>query len=317
MVLGILLRRKPQSVPKFVKARPIPFTMRPKVEAELDKLEKDGIISRIESSDWASPIVPILKSDSSVRICGDFKVTVNPVLQVDQYPLPRIDDIFATLAGGEKFTKLDLRQAYLQMPMDENSKKLLTINTHKGLYQYNRLPFGIASAPSIWQRAMDQILQGVRGVQCVLDDMIITGRDSKEHLENLETVLRKLRENGLRANIEKCCFFRDSVVYCGHEISKEGLKKTKDKVEAIVKSPVPSDQTQLRAFLGLLNYYGKFLPNLSTEIKPLNELLEKNPKWVWTERCARAFEKAKELVTSDVVLTHYDPKLPVRLACDA
>ena len=145
-------------------------------------------------SDWASPIVPVLKKDGSVRICGDFKVTVNQVLQVDQYPLPRIDDIFVTLAGGQKFTKLDIKQAYLQMPLGDDSKKLQAINTHKGLYEYNRLTFGIASAPSIWQRAMDQILQGLSGVQCVLDDMIITGKSDDEHMQNLENVLQKLQD---------------------------------------------------------------------------------------------------------------------------
>jgi hypothetical protein len=107
-------------------------------------------------SDWASPIVPVLKKDDSVRIC-DFMVTVNQVLQVDQYTLPRIEDIFATLGGGRKFTKLDNRQAYLHIPLDEDSKKLLAINTHKEFYEYNRLTFGIASAPSIWQRAMARI----------------------------------------------------------------------------------------------------------------------------------------------------------------
>ena len=121
---------KPQSTPKIIKERPIPFAMRPKVENEL---ERDGIISKIEMSDWASPIVSVLKKDGSERICGDYKVTVNQVLQVDQYPLPRIDDILATLAGGQKFTKLDIRQAYLHMPLDDDSKKLLAINTHKGL----------------------------------------------------------------------------------------------------------------------------------------------------------------------------------------
>jgi hypothetical protein len=179
---------KPQSTPTFIKARPIPFAMRPKVEKGLEKLERDGIISKIEMTDWASPIVPVLKKNDFLRICGDFKVTVNQVLQVDQYPLPRIDDIFATLAGGRKFTKLDIRQAYLHMPLDEDLKKLLAINTHKGLYEYNRLTFGIASAPSIWQRAIDQIVQGLSGVHCVLD-MIITGKSDDKHLQNLENVL--------------------------------------------------------------------------------------------------------------------------------
>jgi hypothetical protein len=109
-------------------------------------------------SDWASLIVTVLKKDGSIRICGDFMVTLNQVLKVDQYPLPRIDDIFETLAGGRKFTKLDISQAYLHMPLDEDSKKLLAISIHRGLYKYNRLTFGIASAPSIWQRAMDQIV---------------------------------------------------------------------------------------------------------------------------------------------------------------
>jgi hypothetical protein len=132
----------------------------------------------------------------------------------------------------------------------------------------NRLTFGIDSAQSIWQRAMDHILQGLSGVQCVLDDMIlvITGKSDDDHW--------RLQDNGLRVNIEKCSFLQASVVYCGHEISKEGLQKTKDKVEAAINTPAPKNTTQLRALLGLVNYYHKFLPILATEIRPLNELLE-------------------------------------------
>ena len=111
--------------------------------------------------------------NGSVRVCGDFKVSVNPVLLTEQYPLPRIEDIFANLAAGKHFSKLDLRQAYHQMEVTEASKKLLAINTHKGLFRYNRLVFGISSCPAIWQRAIDQVLQGIPGVQCILDDMIV------------------------------------------------------------------------------------------------------------------------------------------------
>ena len=125
------------------------------------------------------------------------------MLNVDQYPLPKTDDVFANLAGGEKFTKIDLRQAYLQLHLSEESKPLLTINTHKGLYRYNRMTYGISPAPSIWQRTIHTILQGLPGVQCLLDDMIITGRNDTEHFQNLENVLQRLQQYGLRVNIDK------------------------------------------------------------------------------------------------------------------
>ena len=196
------LALKEGSQPKFCKARRVPYAMKPKAEVELKRLEKKGILPKVKFSDWATPIVPVAKSNGTVRICGDQKTTVNPQLQTEEYPLPRIDDIFAKLTGGQKFTKIDLRQAYHQMEVEEESQEYLTINTHQGLYRYNRLVFGITSAPAIWQRSMDQILEGVEGTSCILDDMIITGKDDKEHLENLEEVLKRLQANGLRTNRE-------------------------------------------------------------------------------------------------------------------
>lgn len=152
-----------------------------------------------------------MKEDGSIRLCGDFKVTVNPVLTAEQYPLPLIDDLFAGLAGGQKFSKIDLCQAYLQMHVDEESQELLTIVTHKGLFRYRRLPFGITSAPALFQRAMDQILSGLTGVQFYLDDLLITGKDEQEHLRNLDAALQRLEEYGLRVRTDKCEFFQSSV----------------------------------------------------------------------------------------------------------
>ena len=188
------------ATPKFVKARQLPYAMRPKVEAELDKLEKEGILSKVDHSEWATPIVPVVKRDNTVRICGDFKATLNPVLKVDQYPLPRIEDIFASLAGGQTFSKIDLTQAYLQMAVADDCRKYLTINTHRGLYRYNRLVFGVASAPAVWQRAIDQVLQGIPNVQCILDDMILTGKNDLEHDEETFPVYPcpKPRDTALR-----------------------------------------------------------------------------------------------------------------------
>ncbi|XP_033109865.1 uncharacterized protein K02A2.6-like isoform X2 [Anneissia japonica] len=232
--------------PKFHKPRNVPYAMRDKVEKELDRLQKEGIISSVKHSDWASPIVPVQKKSGQVRICGDYKATINPVMKVEQYPLPRIEDIFASLSGGQKFTKIHLKQAYLQMEVDDASKELLTINTHKGLFRYNRLPFGVASAPAIWQRAMDQVLQNIPFTSCILDDMTTSGRSTEEHLNNLDTVLERLNTYNLRVNREKCEFFEDSVTYCGHIINLEGLQKSPDKISAVLNAPKPENTQQLR-----------------------------------------------------------------------
>ncbi|XP_060782844.1 uncharacterized protein K02A2.6 [Neoarius graeffei] len=303
--------------PKFLKARPVPYALRPRVETELQRLEDQGILSKVESSDWATPVVPVVKKNGAIRLCGDFKVTINPVLHADKYLLPRIEDIFASLAGGQHFSKIDLAQAYLQMEMDAESKKYLTINTHKGLFQYNRLVFGIASTPAVWQRAIDQVLQGIPGTQCYSDDIIVTGQDDSSHLANLEAVLSRLAECGLRANKDKCEFFKDSIECCGHRIDRDGLHKSQDKIDAVLKAPKPTNVSQLRSLLGLVNYYHKFLLNLATVLHPLNNLLQTKVTWKWTKSCDMAFKSVKELITSDRVLTHYNPDLPLRLACDA
>ena len=311
------LTLKEGNKPKFCKARPVPYAMKPKVEVELKRLEEEGILRKVKFSNWSTPIVPVIKPNGAVRICGDYKITVNPQLQTEEYPLPRIDDIFAKLAGGKKFTKIDLRQAYHQMEVEEESQEYLTINTHQGLYRYNRLVFGISSAPAIWQRSMDQILEGIEGTSCILDDMIITGKDDEEHLDHLEEVLKRLKEHGLRANRDKCEFFQTKITYCGHEVDQHGLHKTQEKVDAVVNAPRPENIQQVRSFLGLVNYYHKFLPNLATTLNPLNRLLEQGKPWKWTAECEEAFVSVKKLIASDIVLTHYDPERPLRLACDA
>ncbi|CAG2207359.1 unnamed protein product [Mytilus edulis] len=290
------LSLKDNSSPKYIKARTVPFSLRAKVEAELDRLEKEGTLNKVQHSEWATPIVPVLKKNGNVRICGDFKVTLNPMLNVDQYPLPKIDDIFANLNGGIQYTKMDLKQAYLQLEVDEDCKDLLTINTHRGLYRYNRMAFGIASAPAIWQRTIEQILSGIPGTQCLLDDMIITGSTDEEYCES--TLIR-------------------GVTFCGHVIDKHGLHKTPDKIEAIRNAPAPENVSQLKSILGLINYYAKFLPDLSATLSPLHNLLRKDITWRWTKECQEAFDKVKDLVTSDMILTHFNPELPVTLACDA
>ena len=257
------------ATPKFFKARSVPLALKGKVEAELDKLESMGIISPVQFSKWAAPIVPVLKHNGAVRICGDYKVTINQASLVDTYPLPRIDELLANLSGGKYFSKLDMSQAYLQLPLDKQSREYVTVNTPKGLYEYNRLPFGVSSAPSIFQRTMENLLQGIKGVSVYIDDILISGSTVEEHLQTLDKVLERLNNAGLRLNKYKCFFLRSWIKYLGHIIDKDGLHPTKEKVQAIREAPTPRNVGELRSFFGIINYYSRFLPNLSSKLAPL------------------------------------------------
>ena len=287
------------------------------MEQELERLVDEGILSPVEFSEWAAPIVPVLKPNGTVRICGDYKCTVNQASKLDNYPIPKTEDLLATLGGGSKFSKLDMSQAYQQLTLDEDSKKYTTINTHKGLYRYNRLPFGVSSAPGIFQRTMENLLQGIPRVVVRIDDILVSGTNDEDHLKNLGTVLERLSKAGLRLRREKCFFMEPEVTYCGYVINGKGVMPVVDKVDAISKAPRPADITQLRAFLGMLNYYHRFLPDLSTVLEPLHKLLRKGEKWQWREKQQKAFEGAKELLQSAQLLVHFDPAKEIILASDA
>ena len=150
--------------PHFLLPRQVPFAIRQKVEEELERLQSLGVIRPVQFSDWAAPIVPVMKTNGRVRICGDYKITINRAAKIEKYPILRIKELFASLAGGKTFSKLDLSHAYLQILLEEGSCRYVTINTHKGLFEYRRFPFGVSSAPSIFQRIMENLLQGISGV---------------------------------------------------------------------------------------------------------------------------------------------------------
>ena len=237
----------PQALPRFCKARPVPYVLRDKVDAELDHLVSEGTLEPVQFSDWAAPIVVILKSDkTSVLICGDFKQTINPVSKLDKYPIPKVEDLFATLSGGCVFSKIDLSQAYQQLPLNEESQKLAVINTHKGSFRYTHLPFGISSAPGIFRRIMESLLQGIPGVIVYLDDILVSAPNEEEHLCRLEQVFYRLEKSGLLARENKCQFLVSEVSYLGHQIDAEGLHPLPNKVQAVVDAPSPRTVQELK-----------------------------------------------------------------------
>ena len=164
-----------QASPRFYRARNVSHAIREQVEEAFCKLVDAGIVEPVSHSEWAAPIVPILKADGSIRVCRDYKMTVNQVAKPDSYPLPRINDLLARLGGAKVFSKLDMSQACQQLALDEQSKPFVTMNTHKGLFQYNRLPFGVSAVSAIFQHTMENLLQGIEGVVVYLDNILVTG----------------------------------------------------------------------------------------------------------------------------------------------
>ena len=291
--------------------------MRVLVDKELSRLQEEGIISPVSNNPWAAPVVPVLKGDGSLRLCGDYKLTVNKAALVDTYPIPTVHELFSNLAGGVIFSKLDMSQAYAQLCLDERSKQLTVINTHRGLFRYNRLSFGISSAPGIFQRAMEELFSGVEGVSIYLDDILIKGATIREHDNTLKLVLSKLQSAGLKLKLEKCHIGVPSVTYLGFRLDAEGIHPTKEKVQAISDAPAPTDLTQLRAYLGLLNFYRRFIPKAATLLEPLNRLLKADTPWVWGIEQETAFRKSKDTLLASGVLVHFNPKLPLVVVADS
>lgn len=306
-----------KSTPIFFKPYTVPYGLRDKVDQELDRLCEEKILTPVRYSQWASPIVVVPKSDGSIRMCVDCKATINKFVKTEHYPLPVIDDIFASIAGHKVFSVVDLKGAYQQLEVVDQCREILTINTQRGLMRYNRLPFGVSVAPSIFQETMDKILVGIKDVYCYLDDILVGGANFEDCQRKVHEVFERLDKHNVKINEGKCKFFEEKIEFLGFIISGIGLHPTNEKIEAIINAPQPKDLMQLQSFLGLLNYYQRFIPNLSGELHPLYELLKKDVEFIWTNERNETFEKAKRLLLKNNVLVHYDPKKPLILSCDA
>lgn len=305
------------SNPVFLKARSVPLAMRERIENELDRLLKNDIIEKISYSDWGSPIVPVVKKDGSIRICGDYSATINKESKLEPYPIPTLDNLLLKLSNGKRFTKLDLSQAYHQLELAPESRKFTCVTTHRGLFQYKRLVFGVKSAVTIFQRTMENLLQDLPGCCVYVDDILVTGIDDAEHEENLIRVLKRLQENGITIKREKFDFMLEKVEYLGMIISGTGISPTPKRVNAIKNADCPSNVTELQSFIGGVNFIRKFVKKISDVLAPLYRLLKKDVTWQWTKTENDAFMKIKALITSETTLLHFNENSKTVVETDA
>lgn len=311
------VRLKPDAQPKFFRSRPIPFAQLPQFKKEIDRLIEQKIIIPVKFSNWASPIVLVKKPNDSIRICGDFKVAVNSQIDIEQYPLPTRESLFHTIRNGKYFSKIDLKDAYLQMELDDPSKEIMVINTPLGLFQYQRLPYGIASAPAIFQKYIEQLIHGIEGCANYLDDIIISAPSVAEHFQRLQKVLSVLLANGIRCKKEKCKFLQQKITYLGRQISSEGILPDESGILAVKSLKHPKNIKELEAFMGKVNYYHNFVPNFSTVAAPINRLRRDNIPFRWGKSQQTSFDQLKTYIVNATQLSHFQDNLPLTLSTDA
>lgn len=303
--------------PIYIKARQIPLRLKDKLKTELDRLKSNGILTPVYSSEWATPIVSVHKQDGSLRLCADFSCTINKYLKPVHSPLVTIDEAITSIGNAKLFTKLDLSQAFMQIPIHSESQKYLVINTSEGLFKFNYLPFGLTASPGIFQAFITRILGSIPGVLCYQDDILIMSATVDSHNETLRLVLNKMRNAGLKLNVKKCKFFTDNVDYLGYIFDKSGVHPNPRKLSAIVDAPVPVNLKQVQSFVGLCNFYSRFIPQFATKMSPFYELVKKNACFRWTELHQQAFDQIKQIFVNCDLLQHFNPDFQTCLETDS
>ena len=290
---------------------------RQEVRQLLTEMLKNDIIQP-SNSPWSSPIILVRKRDGSTRFCIDYR-KVNSVTRKDAYPLPRLDDILDTLGGSKWFSTLDLKSGYWQVEVDSSSREKTAFTTSEGLYEFKVMPFGLCNAPATFQRLMNRVLCDVNWVECLvyIDDTVVIGRTFEQHLSNLGTVLSRLRQAGLKLQPAKCKLCQKEVRFLGHVISENGIATDPEKTAVIATWPVPESKKNIQQFLGLANYYRRFIKDFGTTAKPLQRLLEKNIAFEWTQQCQGAFDHLRKCLMTTPILAFPDHSRHFMLDTDA
>ncbi|XP_064486026.1 uncharacterized protein K02A2.6-like [Ornithodoros turicata] len=272
------------------------------------------VIEPVTASEWISPIVVARKKDGKIRLCVDLRGS-NKAVVVDAFPLPTMDELLYQLAGAKVFSKLDLTAAYHQVVLAPESRDLTAFITHRGLYRYKRVCFGLASAPSAFQKMFD-LFKDCPGVKCYLDDIIVFGVNEQDHLKNLHRVLQLISNAGLKLN-DKCVFGVRELTFVGHTVRPNGISPNFANLQAIQDAATPDDKKTLSSFLRMMSYYAKFIKNYADEVEPLRELLRGDAPFLWTEERQIAFNRLKSLLMESTALALFHPDLPITVSTDA
>ena len=304
-------------VPVTRRPYPVPHSKIKLVDEEIGKLLDAEIISPSTSA-YAAPCLVVLKKNGKPRLVIDYRELNKKIIPVS-YPVPNLDTCLQVLGGNKIFSSLDLQSGYHQIPVRLQDRHKLGFSTGRGLFQFNRTPFGLMSSAAAMQRAIERALAGLNNTICLVyvDDIIVTGKDYDDHIENLNTVLKRLIECGFKVNLSKCNFMQLSIKCLGHILSESGIQPDPDKVEAIVNKKMPSNRKELKSFLGLIGYYRKFISDFAGIAEPLNHLLRKGVRFKWTEECNQAVSKFKEKITQEITLKHPNFSETFRITTDA
>ena len=311
--------RLKKDVSPFVQAVPrrIAAARKQPLRMELDRMEKLGVIERIEKpTAWCSPCIVVPKKNGKIRVCIDF-TKLNQAVMREFHPLPTTEEVLSELGSSCKFSKLDANCGYWQMKLSQDSQELTTFITPFGRYFCKRLPFGISSAPEIFQREMQKALMDCEGVVCQMDDILVYGDTQEEHDSRLRAVIKKIQEAGITLNKDKCKFNVSKISFLGHVISSDGIRADPSKTEAIMKFATPTNKKELRRFFGVLNYLGKFSPSLAENTYNLRLLLQKEYSWTWGPKQEEEFKQLKRCMANTPTLSPYCLQAPTMLSTDA
>ena len=294
-----------------------PLTKRQNISTAIDEMLAQGIIQP-SCSPWASPVTLVPKSDGSIRFCVDYR-KLNQVSKRDRYPLPLTGDIFAQMEGTSVFSTIDLKSGFHQILVHPADRERTAFICHRGLYEFVRMPFGLANGPSHFQRAMDLVFRDMLGklVLVYIDDIVIFSKNMQEHVQHLELVFKKLAEYGLQIKPEKCKFALTEINLLGYVLNSQGLRANPEKTSAIYNMPPPRTVKQVRSFLGMTGYYRQCIQGYANLAQPLTELTKKHRRFHWSPECQHSFECLKRALVSDQVVRYPRVDLPYKLYTDA